>query len=126
MISTINKRDNITSYIRIKSVDKNYPLFGKVLTEPKNILKKINDIDNTIIVNENIFKKLNLKLNDKIKLQNKEFIVIGLVKNLPDIGGAFVFGDFAITGEKIIEILNLKYFGSFLSYEYKVKFSDTI
>ncbi len=126
MISTINKRDNITSYIRIKSVDKNYPLFGKVLTEPKNILKKINDIDNTIIVNENIFKKLNLKLNDKIKLQNKEFIVIGLVKNLPDIGGAFVFGDFAITGEKIIEILNLKNFGSFLSYEYKVKFSDTI
>ena len=56
MISTINKRDNITSYIRIKSVDKNYPLFGKVLTEPKNILK-INDIDNTIIVNEKIFLK---------------------------------------------------------------------
>ena len=42
------------------------------------------------------------KINDIVKVQNKEFKVIGTVKVLPDIGGAFVFGDFALTGKKTI------------------------
>ena len=70
---------------------------GSIIT-----LENLNKIDNTIIVNENIFKNLELKINDIVKVQNKEFKVIGTVKVLPDIGGAFVFGDFALTGKKTI------------------------
>ncbi len=124
MISTIEKKPNKTSFTRIKAIDQNYPLYGDVIFEPVGSLKKLNEIDNTILVNENIFKNLNLKINDIVKVQNKKFKVIGVVKVLPDIGGAFVFGDFALTGKKTLDKLELNTLGSFLNYEYKIKFDD--
>ncbi len=124
MISTIEKKLNKTSFTRIKAIDQNYPLYGDVSFEPVGSLKKLNEIDNTIMVNENIFKNLNLKINDIVKVQNKKFKVIGVVKVLPDIGGAFVFGDFALTGKKTLDKLELNTLGSFLNYEYKIKFDD--
>ncbi len=124
MISTIEKKQNKTSFTRIKAIDQNYPLYGDVIFEPVGSLKKLNEIDNTILVNENIFKNLNLKINDFVKVQNIKFKVIGVVKVLPDIGGAFVFGDFALTGKKTLDKLELNTLGSFLNYEYKIKFDD--
>ena len=124
MISTIEKKQNKTSFTRIKAIDQNYPLYGDVIFEPVGSLKKLNEIDNTILVNENIFKNLNLKINDIVKVQNIKFKVIGVVKVLPDIGGAFVFGDFALTGKKTLDKLELNTLGSFLNYEYKIKFDD--
>ena len=124
MISTIENKPNKTSFTRIKAIDQNYPLYGDVIFEPVGSLKKLNEIDNTILVNENIFKNLNLKINDIVKVQNIKFKVIGVVKVLPDIGGAFVFGDFALTGKKTLDKLELNTLGSFLNYEYKIKFDD--
>ena len=124
MISTIEKKQNKTSFTRIKAIDQNYPLYGDVIFEPVGSLKKLNEIDNTILVNENIFKNLKLKINDIVKVQNIRFKVIGVVKVLPDIGGAFVFGDFALTGKKTLDKLELNTLGSFLNYEYKIKFDD--
>ena len=124
MISTVNKKINKTSFTRVKSVDQFYPLYGKALYEPKDALEKLNQIESSILVNENIFKNLNLKINDIVKVQDKEFKVIGIVKVLPDIGGAFVFGDFALTGKKTLDKLDLNTLGSFLNYEYKVKFNQ--
>ena len=124
MISTVEKKLNKTSFTRIKSIDQNYPLYGDVIFEPVGSLKKLNEIDNTILVNENIFKNLNLKINDIVKVQNIKFKVIGVVKVLPDIGGAFVFGDFALTGKNTLDKLELNTLGSFLNYEYKIKFDD--
>ena len=122
MISTTKNKNNKTSFTRIKAVDQNYPLYGEVIYEPIGSLENLNKIDNTIIVNENIFKNLELKINDVVKVQNKEFKVIGTVKVLPDIGGAFVFGDFALTGKKTLDNLELNTLGSFLNYEYKIRF----
>ena len=124
MISTIKKTINKTSFTRIKAIDQNYPLYGNVIYEPMEALGNLNKIDNTIMVNENIFKNLNLKINDIVKVQNKEFKVIGVVKVLPDIGGAFVFGDFALTGKKTLDNLELNTLGSFLNYEYKIRFDN--
>ena len=126
MISTVNKKINKTSFTRVKSVDQFYPLYGKALYEPNDALEKLNQIESSILVNENIFKNLNLKINDIVKVQDKEFKVIGIVKVLPDIGGAFVFGDFALTGKKTLDKLDLNNLGSFLNYEYKVKFNKSV
>ena len=126
MISTVNKKIDKTSFTRVKSVDQFYPLYGKALYEPNDALGKLNQIESSILVNENIFKNLNLKINDIVKVQDKEFKVIGIVKVLPDIGGAFVFGDFALTGKKTLDKLDLNNLGSFLNYEYKVKFNKSV
>ena len=126
MVSTIDKEKNKSSFTRIKSVDADYPLYGEVAYEPKGALEKLNEENNTILVNENIFKNLNLQIDEIVKVQDQEFKVVGYVKSVPDIGGAFVFGDFALTGKKTLDTLNLNNLGSFLNYEYKVKFNEEI
>ena len=126
MISTINREKNKSSFTRVKSVDSNYPLYGKVVFEPNDALEKLNKEKNTILVNENIFKNLNLQINEIVKVQDQKFKIVGYVKSVPDIGGAFVFGDFALTGKKTLDTLSLNNLGSFLNYEYKVKFNDEV
>ena len=50
-------------------------------------MDRIHQGKNTIIVNENIFKTLDLKVNEKIKVQNQLFTVVGVIKSLPDVSG---------------------------------------
>ena len=87
MISTIDKTNNQSLFSRIKTVDENYPLFGDVVHEPTGALNRIHDEPNTILVNENIFKTLKLELNEKIKVQDQLFTVVGIVKTVPDVSG---------------------------------------
>ena len=123
MVSAINDT-NQSLFTRIKTVDKKYPLYGEVVHEPVGAMDRIHQEKNTIIVNENIFKTLNLKINEKIKVQNQLFTVVGVIKSLPDVSGFVAFGDFAITSKETLELLKLNSLGSFLNYEYKVKFNE--
>ena len=123
MVSGINDT-NQSLFTRIKTVDKKYPLYGEVIHEPVGAMDKIHQEKNTIIVNENIFKTLDLKVNEKIKVQNQLFTVVGVIKSLPDVSGFVAFGDFAITSRETLELLKLNSLGSFLNYEYKVKFNE--
>ena len=43
-------------------------------------------------------KNLNLKINDKIKVQDQLFTIIGIVKSVPDVSGFVAFGDWALAG----------------------------
>ena len=123
MVSTINNNDQ-SLFTRIKTVDEKYPLYGEVAHEPVGAMDRIHQEKNTIIVNENIFKTLNLKINEKIKVQNQLFTVVGVIKSLPDVSGFVAFGDFAITSKETLNLLELNSLGSFLNYEYKVKFNQ--
>ena len=123
MVSGINNT-NQSLFTRIKTVDKKYPLYGEVVHEPVGAMDRIHQEKNTIIVNENIFKTLNLKINEKIKVQNQLFTVVGVIKSLPDVSGFVAFGDFAITSKETLDLLQLNSLGSFLNYEYKVKFNQ--
>jgi putative ABC transport system permease protein len=123
MVSGINDT-NQSLFTRIKTVDKKYPLYGEVIHEPVGAMDRIHQEKNTIIVNENIFKTLDLKVNEKIKVQNQLFTVVGVIKSLPDVSGFVAFGDFAVTSKKTLELLKLNSLGSFLNYEYKVKFKE--
>ena len=78
-----------------------------------------------MLINESLSKNLNLKINEKIKVQNQLFTIIGIVKSVPDVSGFVAFGDWALAGEQTLEILKLNGIGSFLNYEYKVKFDPT-
>ena len=123
MISKANDNNHQSLFTRIKTVDKKYPLYGEVVHEPVGAMDRIHKEKNTIIVNENIFKTLELKVNEKIKVQNQLFTVVGVIKSLPDVSGFVAFGDFAITSEETLNLLKLNSLGSFLNYEYKVKFN---
>ena len=124
MVSTINREKNKSLFTRIKTVDTKYPLYGSVNYEPSGAFDRMHREPNTLLINESLSKNLNVKLNDKIKVQNQLFTIIGIVKSVPDVSGFVAFGDWALAGEQTLEILKLNGIGSFLNYEYKVKFNQ--
>ena len=125
MVSTIGRDKNKSLFTRIKTVDTKYPLYGKVDYEPAGAFDRMHNEPNTLLINESLSKNLNLEIDDKIKVQNQLFTIIGIVKSVPDVSGFVAFGDWALAGDQTLEILKLNGIGSFLNYEYKVKFNET-
>ena len=124
MVSTIDREKNKSLFTRIKTVDTKYPLYGEVDYEPAGAFDRMHNEPNTLLINESLSKNLDLKINDKIKVQNQLFTIIGIVKSVPDVSGFVAFGDWALAGDQTLEILKLNGIGSFLNYEYKVKFNE--
>jgi putative ABC transport system permease protein len=125
MVSTIDREKNKSLFTRIKTVDTKYPLYGSVDYEPTGAFDRMHNEPNTLLINESLSKNLNLKINEKIKVQDQLFTIIGIVKSVPDVSGFVAFGDWALAGDQTLEILKLNGIGSFLNYEYKVKFNET-
>ena len=124
MLSTTKRKKNKSLFTRIKTVDEKYPLYGKVIYEPANAYERMQKEPNTILINESLSKTLNIKINEIVKIQDQQFNVIGKIKSVPDVSGFVAFGDWVLTGKQTLEILKLNGIGSFLNYEYKVKFDD--
>ena len=121
IIKTKNEENQTT---RIKVIDNFYPLVGKVVVEPANSLEILKTIPNTILIDETTQKNLDLKLGERIKIQNTTFEVIGITKRLPDIGGFFIFGDQALIHKSSLEDLKINNLGTFLRFKYKLTKKD--
>ena len=119
-------KDKKSIFVRIKSIDINYPLYGKVETHPKNAFQIMKKNSNTILLNKNTFENLKLKIGEKVNIQNKNLTVIGYLKNIPDIGGAFVFGDYAMINNITLDELKLQALGNLINKEFKLKFNKNI
>ncbi len=124
MLSTTSKEKNKSLFTRIKTVDEKYPLYGNVVYEPIGAYERMQKEPNTILINESLSKTLNIKINEIVKVQDQNFTVIGIIKSVPDVSGFVAFGDWALAGKQTLEILKLNGIGSFLNYEYKVKFNE--
>ena len=125
MLSTTGREKNKSLFTRIKTVDEKYPLYGEVVYEPEDAYERMQKEPKTILINESLSKTLKIKINDKVKVQDQSFIVVGIVKSVPDVSGFVAFGDWALAGKQTLEILKLNGIGSFLNYEYKVKFKPS-
>ena len=124
MLSTTGREKNKSLFTRIKTVDKKYPLYGDVVYEPIGAYERMQKEPYSILINESLSKTLNIKINEKVKVQDQNFTVIGIIKSVPDVSGFVAFGDWALAGKQTLEILKLNGIGSFLNYEYKVKFNE--
>ena len=122
IIKTKNEENQTT---RIKVIDNFYPLVGKVVVEPANSLEILKTTPNTILIDETTQKNLDLKLGERIKIQNATFEVIGITKRLPDIGGFFIFGDQALIHKSSLEDLKINNLGTFLRFKYKLTKKDS-
>ncbi len=124
MLSTTGREKNKSLFTRIKTVDEKYPLYGEVNYEPIEAYERMQKEPNTILINESLSKTLNIKIDEQVKVQDQNFTVIGIIKSVPDVSGFVAFGDWALAGKQTLEILKLNGIGSFLNYEYKVKFNN--
>ena len=125
MLSTTGREKNKSLFTRIKTVDEKYPLYGEVVYEPEDAYERMQNEPKTVLINESLSKTLKIKINDKVKVQDQSFIVVGIIKSVPDVSGFVAFGDWALAGKQTLEILKLNGIGSFLNYEYKVKFKPS-
>jgi putative ABC transport system permease protein len=82
MVSTIDREKNKSLFTRIKTVDTKYPLYGSVNYEPAGAFDRMHNEPNTLLINESLSKNLNLKINEKIKVQDQLFTIIGIVKSV--------------------------------------------
>ena len=83
----------------LKLLIQNIHLYGSVDYEPIGAFDRMHNEPNTLLINESLSKNLSLKIDDKIKVQNKLFTIIGIVKSVPDVSGFVAFGDWALAGE---------------------------
>ena len=126
MASNGNDKNSKTAFIRLRAVDDNYPLYGSITTSHPNRLKLFYTEDNQVLINENLSRNLNVKAGDTILLRNHQFIVNSVIQDIPDIGGAGIFGDLALINKEGLNLLEIKSSENFLEYEYRVKFSDDL
>ena len=123
MASNGNDKNSKTAFIRLRAVDDNYPLYGSITTSHPNRLKLFYTEDNQVLINENLSRNLNVKAGDAILLRNHQFIVNSVIQDIPDIGGAGIFGDLALINQEGLNLLDINSSENFLEYEYRVKFS---
>ena len=112
MLSTTGRERNKSLFTRIKTVDEKYPLYGNVVYEPIGAYERMQKKPYSILINESLSKTLNIKINEKVKVQNKNFTVIGIIKSVPDVSGFVAFGDWALAGKQTLEILKLNGIGT--------------
>ena len=60
------------------------------------ILELLQTKSDSILIDKTTKNNLDLRIGDKIKIQNISFEIIGIIESLPDIGGFFSFGDQAL------------------------------
>jgi len=126
MASNGNDKNSKTAFIRLRAVDDNYPLYGSITISHPNRLKLFYTEDNQVLINENLSRNLNVKTGDTILLRNHQFIVNSVIQDIPDIGGAGIFGDLALINQEGLNLLDINSSENFLEYEYRVKFSDDL
>ena len=117
IIKTSNEENRAT---RIRVIDNLYPMIGEAKVTPVKSLEILKNKPNTILIDKATKYNLDLKLGDKIKIQNISFEIIGIIESLPDIGGLFIFGDQALINKSSFNGLKTNNLGSFINFKYKM------
>ena len=126
MVSNKNLKEPKTSFVQLRAIDSQYPLYGDFITTNPEGLNNFITSSNQAIINENLSVNLQLKEGDKIYIRNQEFYVQSIIKEMPDLGGAGLFGDLVVISQLGLEGLAINSSENFLEYEYRIKFDENI
>ncbi len=122
--SILRTKSEESKTTRIKVIDNLYPLLGDVTVEPSNSFDLLKTKPDSILVDKTTKKNLDLKIGDKVKIQNISFEIIGVIESLPDIGDFFLFGDQALINYSSFKNLKINNLGSFINFKYKMVKKD--
>jgi putative ABC transport system permease protein len=78
-----------TRFSSIRALEGNYPFYGEIETEPKNLNSSFREKQETII-DQSLALQLDANIGDSIKIGQIKFKVIGFIKKIP--GESFSFG----------------------------------
>ena len=122
----VSREDKGSIFTDIRAIDKYYPLYGSIQTNPKGSSQTLflGSSNPSILINENIQNQFELEVGDNITILNKKFTVQGIILSVPNLDGAMIYGEFALISKSEFEKLNLTSAGSFLDYDYRLKIKN--
>ena len=122
----VSKEDKGSIFTDIRAIDKYYPLYGSIQTNPKGSSQTLflESSNPSILINENIQNQFELEVGDNITILNKKFTVQGIILSVPNLDGAMIYGEFALISKSEFEKFNLTSAGSFLDYDYRLKIKN--
>ena len=122
----VSREDKGSIFTDIRAIDKYYPLYGAIQTNPKGSSQTLflGGSNPSILINENIQNQFELEVGDNITILNKKFTVQGIILSVPNLDGAMIYGEFALISKNEFEKLNLTSAGSFLDYDYRLKIKN--
>ena len=122
----VSREDKGSIFTDIRAIDKYYPLYGSIQTNPKGSSQTLflGSSNPSILINENIQNQFELEVGDNITILNKKFTVQGIILSVPNLDGAMIFGEFALISKSEFEKFNLTSAGSFLDYDYRLKIKN--
>ena len=122
----VSREDKGSIFTDIRAIDKYYPLYGSIQTNPKGSSQTLflGNSNPSILINENIQNQFELEVGDNITILNKKFTVQGIILSVPNLDGAMIYGEFALISKNEFEKFNLTSAGSFLDYDYHLKIKN--
>ena len=122
----LSREDKGSIFTDIRAIDKYYPLYGSIQTNPKGSSQTLflGSSNPSILINENIQNQFELEVGDNITILNKKFTVQGIILSVPNLDGAMIYGEFALISKSEFEKFNLTSAGSFLDYDYRLKIKN--
>jgi len=122
----VSREDKGSIFTDIRAIDKYYPLYGSIQTNPKGSSQTLflGNSNPSILINENIQNQFELEVGDNITILNKKFTVQGIILSVPNLDGAMIYGEFALISKNEFEKFNLTSAGSFLDYDYRLKIKN--
>ena len=122
----VSREDKGSIFTDIRAIDKFYPLYGSIQTNPKESSQTLflGSSNPGILINENIQNQFELEVGDNVTILNKKFTVQGIILSVPNLDGAMIYGEFALISKSEFEKFNLTSAGSFLDYDYRLKIKN--
>src|SRR6056300_902968 len=126
MVANENLSPPKTSFVQLRAVDSLYPLYGEFITTKGKVEMDFFENSNLAIINENLAANLQLKEGDTLIIRDQSFTVHSIIQQMPDLGGAGLFGDLVVISQLGLKSLSIPSSENFFEFEYRVKYFDTI
>ena len=126
MVANENLNPPQTSFIQLRAIDNLYPLYGEFITTTGNVDEKFFESSNQAIINENLSVNLKLKKGDRLVIRDQEFTIHSIIKQMPDLGGAGLFGDLVVISQLGLESLSIDSTNNFFEYEYRIRYLNNV
>ena len=126
MVANENLIPPKTSFVQLRAVDSLYPLYGDFITTRGKVDIDFFENSNQAIINENLAANLQLKEGDVLIIRDQNFTVHSIIQQMPDLGGAGLFGDLVVISQLGLNNLSIPSSENFFEFEYRVKYFDSI
>ncbi len=126
MVANENLSTPKTSFVQLRAVDNLYPLYGDFITTRGKVDIDFFENSNQAIINENLAANLQLKEGDFLIIRDQNFTVHSIIQQMPDLGGAGLFGDLVVISQSGLNTLSIPSSENFFEFEYRVKYFDSI